>query len=132
MSDELDAMYLSLQNGTVPNNWAKKAYPSLKPLASWFDDLKLRVQFINSWLVNGQPMSYWISGFFFPQGFLTGCLQTHARQYKIAIDRLRFSFQVQTEEEPEEIEELPEDGVYVHGFFMDGARFNRDEGVIDD
>jgi dynein heavy chain len=63
---------------------------------------------------------------------MTGCLQTHARLYRIAIDRLAFSFQVQVEEEPEEIEELPEDGVYVHGFFMDGARFNRDEGTIDD
>jgi dynein heavy chain len=63
---------------------------------------------------------------------MTGCLQTHARLYRIAIDRLAFSFQVQEAEEPEEVEELPEDGVYVHGFFMDGARFNREEGVIDD
>ena len=132
MSDELDSMYLSLQNGSVPNNWAKKAYPSLKPLASWYDDLIARVKFIDSWLRDGQPLSYWISGLFFPQGFMTGCLQTHARLYKIAIDKLAFSFQVQEQENPEEIEELPEDGVYVHGFFMDGARYNRDEQSMDD
>ena len=63
---------------------------------------------------------------------MTGCLQTHARQYKIAIDRLQFCFQVMEAETPEDIEEAPEDGVYVNGLFMDGARFNRDEGVIDD
>jgi dynein heavy chain len=47
---------------------------------------------MNNWLVNGQPNAFWMSGFFFPQGFLTGVLQTHARNYKIAIDKLAFSF----------------------------------------
>lgn len=43
MSDVLDKMYVSLTNGRVPANWEKVAYPSLKPLASWFDDLKERI-----------------------------------------------------------------------------------------
>jgi dynein heavy chain len=57
---------------------------------------------------------------------MTGCLQTHARNYKIAIDKLSFSFTVMTEEEPSEIEEQPEDGVYIYGLFMDGARWDRE------
>lgn len=36
MSEELDAMYSSFTNGRVPLNWAKVAYPSLKPLTSWY------------------------------------------------------------------------------------------------
>ena len=40
MSDELDSMFYSLLNNTVPKNWQKVAYPSLKPLASWINDLK--------------------------------------------------------------------------------------------
>ena len=50
MSAELDAMYLSLMNGTVPLNWEKVAYPSLKPLTNWFEDMLLRVEFVNNWL----------------------------------------------------------------------------------
>ena len=57
---------------------------------------------------------------------MTGCLQTHARNYKIAIDKLSFAFNVMTEEEPSEVEEAPEDGVYIYGLFMDGARWDRE------
>lgn len=132
MSETLDRMYLALQNGQVPANWAKVAYPSLKPLASWFLDMQDRVVFMDSWLQHGTPKSFWMPGLFFPQGFMTGCLQTHARFYKIAIDKLSFVFQVLEQETLDEIEEAPEDGVYVHGLYMDGARFNREDGVIDD
>lgn len=94
MTETLDQMYLCFQNNVVPDNWSAVAYPSLKPLASWFLDMKERVIFMDDWLVNGTPKSFWISGLFFPQGFMTGCLQTHSRNYKIPIDKLQFSFQV--------------------------------------
>jgi dynein heavy chain, axonemal len=132
MSEVLDAMFINIQNGLVPKNWESVAYPSLKPLASWYLDLRMRVDFLKDWLENGNPKCYWISGFFFPQGFLTGCLQTHARQYRIPIDELEFAFTVLVEEGPEEIEECPEDGVIINGFFMDGARWNREEQCVDE
>ena len=53
MSSELDSMYISLQNNQVPANWDAVAYPSLKPLGSWFKDLIERVKVIEDWLVNG-------------------------------------------------------------------------------
>lgn len=132
MSEELDSMYIRILNGQVPKNWEKVAYLSLKPLSSWYADLIERVAFMDSWLKDGQPNAFWISGFFFPQGFMTGCLQTHARQYKIAIDKLSFSFQVLLEEEPSEIEEAPEDGVLIYGLYMDGARWDREKQMIND
>jgi len=74
MSEELDSMYIRILNGQVPKNWEKVAYLSLKPLSSWYADLIERVAFMDSWLKDGQPNAFWISGFFFPQGFMTGCL----------------------------------------------------------
>jgi dynein heavy chain len=71
-------------------------------------------------------------GMFYPQGFMTGVLQTHSRQYKIAIDKLGFTFEILTAEKAEELEEKPEDGVYIHGLYMDGARFERDTMTIAD
>jgi dynein heavy chain len=36
------------------------------------------------------------------------------------------------EENPSEVEESPEDGVYVYGLYMDGARWDRDSQVVAD
>jgi len=46
------------------------------------------------WLTGGAPPSYWLSGFFFPKGFLAGILQTHARKYNYPIDELKLDFVV--------------------------------------
>jgi dynein heavy chain len=67
-------MYNSILDNKVPGMWEAKAYPSLKPLSSWISNLDLRVEFIKNWLIVGKPVSYWISSFFFPQGFLTAVL----------------------------------------------------------
>jgi dynein heavy chain len=88
MSPELDLMYTALSKNQVPPNWAEVAYPSIKSLASWIKDLNLRVEFMRSWLKGGHPSCYWLSGFFFPHGFMTGTLQTFARKHNKAIDTL--------------------------------------------
>lgn len=53
-------------NNQVPNSWESVAYPSLKPLASWIRDLNERVACMETWLKNGNPICYWISGLYFP------------------------------------------------------------------
>lgn len=64
-----------------------------------------------------------MSGFFFPQGFLTGVLQTHSRTYDKAIDTLGFKFKV-LDIELEKIQAKPKDGVYIHGLFCDGGKWD--------
>ena len=91
MSEELELMANSLFDNQVPTKWADVGFLSLKPLASWVEDLNKRITFLTDWIDRGSsPLTFWISGFFFPQAFLTGTLQNFARKHVIAIDRLSF------------------------------------------
>jgi len=61
-------LYQKVLNNVIPREFEKVGYPSLKPLSSWFTDLKNRLVFFNNWITNGNPASYWFSAFFYPQG----------------------------------------------------------------
>lgn len=81
---------------------------------------------MRNWLKNNHPSSYWLSGFFFPHGFMTGTLQTYARKHLKPIDLLQFKFKVLPQTTPDEITKGPDDGIYVYGLFIEGARWSFD------
>ena len=133
MSSDLDKAYISVLYNQVPQMWAAVAYPSLKPLASWNEDLQFRVAFMRKWLTAGRPAAFQLPVFFFPQGFLTGALQNHARKYKVPINALEFAFSMMDDTpDASDITEAPDDGIYVCGLWMEGARWLSDKHLLDD
>lgn len=147
MSEALEKMSLSLFSNIVPDMWASKAYPSLKPLGAWVLDLQARMKFLIGWVNKGIPAVFWISGFYFPQAFLTGTLQNYARKYVLSIDTINFSFQVGVflesfvvvfnglfvfKVQSRRPTERSADGCYISGLFLEGARWNSIKEILDE
>lgn len=130
MSPDLERMCENIYDAKVPECWGKFTYPSLKPLGPWVIDFNRRIEMFARWLERkAAPTVFWISGFFFTQSFLTGMLQNYARKYKIAIDTLSFEFDVLPEIHPDH-PIAPADGCYVHGLFLEGARWDNTAGLL--
>jgi dynein heavy chain len=133
MSGEMQAAARSIENNQVPTMWENVAYPSLKPLAGWVADLNERMAFVTGWIDNGAPSAFWLSGFFFPQAFLTGARQNYARKMKLAVDTIDYGYEIIPKMGPEMLAgPPPADGVYVYGFFIEGAVWDYDKKCITD
>lgn len=152
MSENLEEIYVSLLHNQVPNLWSTLGFLSTKTLANWIIDFKYRIDYIQTWMNKGLPNSSWLSGLFFPQTFLTGTLQTHARRFNLPIDSLRIDFEILSQhtilqsnvyqkhlnvgqEETAEIYsglEPPDIGIIVHGLFIEAGRWDSSMGGLCD
>lgn len=131
MSGELEVMYNCFVFQKVPPAWEAAGYPCLKPLPSWVEDFLGRIDFMGKWMTLGPRPAYWLSGFFFPQGFMTAVKQTYSRDMKIAVDTLKIGCEI-TALDSKDITKAPETGAYVYGLFMEGGRFHRTYMRIED
>uniref|UniRef100_A0A669PYI5 Dynein axonemal heavy chain 9 n=1 Tax=Phasianus colchicus TaxID=9054 RepID=A0A669PYI5_PHACC len=128
MENLLNALFLDI----VPESWVKKAYPSTANLGMWFADLLTRIKELETWTGDfSLPSAVWLAGFFNPQSFLTAIMQSTARKNKWPLDKMTLQCDV-TKKNREDFASPPREGAYVHGFFMEGARWDAQTGIITD
>jgi dynein heavy chain len=120
---ETEATLDSLLSNQVPARWRQRAYPSLKPLTAWVEDLRARTQMLDDWVVAGcLPDQLWISGLFFPQSFLTAVKQDYARKFGYPIDKVSLDAEVSSKSKPPTSTAAQADaGHWVTGLFLEGA-----------
>jgi dynein heavy chain len=80
MTPDLEVIRDNIYDNKLPRVIEKVSYPSLKPFTSWVSDLVAKLKFMQNWVDKGIPNTFWISGFYFTQSFLTGILQNYARK----------------------------------------------------
>ncbi|GAB0094584.1 Dynein heavy chain [Sergentomyia squamirostris] len=126
LTPHLENAAKAIKRGEIPEKWKKKSFPSLKPIASYIEDLLQRLAWFDGWVRNGIPETYWLPGFFFAQAFLTGILQNHARKCQIPIDELVFDHRVLNGEDS-----LTK-GVQIGGLLLEGAKWMAEKRQLEE
>jgi dynein heavy chain len=131
MTNLMEELVLSLSINQVPGrnpfhkaSWEKLAWFSMKSLSSWFPDMKLRCDSLRSWDETLKlPFSLWLPSLFNPTSFLTAIKQATARKEKLPLDNMSTETHCTTMLTAEEADRYPQDGAFVHGLFIEGARW---------
>ncbi|KAK9893078.1 hypothetical protein WA026_023570 [Henosepilachna vigintioctopunctata] len=120
LQDAMDKIYDAL----VPDIWKRGSWAAAT-LGFWFTELIGRNTQFSNWCFKGRPPSFWIAGFFNPQGFLTAMRQEVSRAHKgWALDQVTLYNDVTTKMK-EDINSSPNEGVFVYGLYLDGAGWDR-------
>ncbi|XP_061666307.1 dynein heavy chain 9, axonemal isoform X7 [Syngnathoides biaculeatus] len=132
MTIEMENLQNSIFLDMVPETWTKLAYPSMSGLTLWFTDLLARIKELEAWTTDFVlPCAVWLTGFFNPQSFLTAIMQAMARRNEWPLDNMSLQCDV-TKKNREDLTSPPREGAYVHGLYMEGARWNSQTGLIVD
>jgi dynein heavy chain len=129
ITENMEKLALSMFINQVPALWEKYAYASKKDLLNWYDDLLLRILQLDEYseeLI--APISLWISALFNPMSYLTAIMQVTARNEGLALDNMMLKTTVLNIEKPKDCTERPEVGAYIHGFFLQGAKWELGRG----
>lgn len=117
----------------VPRRWQVDATNveiswNTPSLGGWIKGLIDRHYQLNNWVSRtNRPVSYWLTGFYNPQGFLTAVLQEVTRQHaaeKWSLDQVESKVEVIkdmiTNEDGRVEKSLPTraQGVFIHGLFI--------------
>uniref|UniRef100_A0A8C4UZ95 Dynein axonemal heavy chain 17 n=1 Tax=Falco tinnunculus TaxID=100819 RepID=A0A8C4UZ95_FALTI len=132
MTSDMENLQNALFLDMVPESWIKRAYPSTASLGTWFADLLTRIKELEAWTGDfSLPATLWLGGFFNPQSILTAIMQSAARKNGWPLDKMTLQCDV-TKKNREDFASPPREGAYVHGLFMEGARWDAQAGIITD
>merc|ERR1712066_27905 len=130
ISPDMEGLMNAFLIDRVPDSWTKRAYPSMLGLSAWFSDLLLRIKDLETWTGDfNLPNTVWLGGLFNPQSFLTAVMQQMSRKNEWPLDKMFIQCDV-TKKNKDDFNTPPREGAYIHGLFMEGARWDTQTSCV--
>ena len=130
ITSAMESLMNSLFIDQVPGSWMARAFPSMLGLTAWYADLLQRIKELENWTGDFQmPACLWLGGLFNPQSLLTAIMQSMARKNEWPLDKMALQCDV-TKKAREDMNAPPREGAYISGLFMEGARWDTQQGSI--
>ncbi|KAM0726763.1 Dynein axonemal heavy chain 10 [Formica fusca] len=127
MDTTLENISVALYNGTLPKEWANFAPDTRKNLAGWMDHFQRRIDQYTNWSGANEPVVLWLSGLHVPETYLAALIQIACRKNNWPLDRSVIYTTVSRFSKPDDVEERPDQGCYVYGLYLEGARWDVEE-----
>jgi dynein heavy chain len=126
MSEPMEDLMMSLYMDRVPATWAKRAWPSVKPLGAWAKNFSDRLVQLEEWSNNPSeiPTVTWIGGLVNPTSFLTAICQVTAQKNQWELDKLVTFTRVTKMMSIDEVDGPSRDGAYIIGLNLQGASWD--------
>lgn len=130
MSADLDDLASALNNGQLPAKWRKLAPSTRKNLGRWLAHFQRRYQLYKVWIEEGEPKCMWLSGLMIPESYISALVQITCRKYVWPLDRSTIFTTVTQFASAADVKDRPKDGAYVHGLYLEGARWDSTKGHL--
>jgi dynein heavy chain len=138
MTDEFQESLDKIADARVPQLWTYTVSGDvfswiLPTLGLWFTALMSRDEQNRTWLTTTRPNTFWIAGFFNPNGFLTAMKQEVVRRHKAdkwSLDDVVDRTEATTYQRPEQVRAPPSEGVYIHGLQLEGGAWNAHDVIL--
>jgi len=137
MSPAMEMVLNGILMNKVPGSWMAQMSTRVQEvfsLAKWFEYMCNMHEQLSRWTDGALdlPLSIWLPGLFNAKAFVTSVQQVYARKYQLPLDVMKFKTELTSKMSPDKITETLEEGTYIHGLTMEGARWDMKEGVVKD
>merc|ERR1712054_675853 len=111
----------------------KHGFASTRALLSWLGNLKDRCEQLNEWVADplNIPKCVDVAKLFNPQSFLTAIKQLCCQQQQLELNKLQV-FTEGTKRDAKAVDGYAREGVYVTGFWLEGARWDMTSNSLED